>query len=64
MADNGESKKGVAKWTYIAAIVAGGIIFVNGMFQLNVGNAPLAYASLGIGAAAVAFGILKPGKKK
>jgi drug/metabolite transporter (DMT)-like permease len=64
MADNGENKKDVSKWTYIALIFAGVMIIGNGIVQLNIGDQTLGIASLVVGAATLAFGILKRGKIK
>lgn len=50
--------------TYIWAIIAGVVIMINGVIQAVGGNTALAVASILIGGAAIAVGVMKPGGGK
>ena len=64
MAEDGDQKEvGKNKMLYIAALVAGIMLVLNGALQLADGKMPLGIASVVMGAAAIAYGIIKPVRK-
>ncbi len=63
MAENGDGNQDRFKSPYTWAMVAGVVILVNGVIQVSGGNLGLGVASLVVGAGAIVFGYLKPGRK-
>ena len=64
MAEDGDQKEGGKnKMLYIAALVAGIMLVLNGALQLTDGKLPLGLASVAMGVAAIAYGIIKPVRK-
>ena len=63
MAQNEDRPKGPGKGTFIAALVAGIVLVINGVIQLTDGNMPLGVGSLVLGAAVAAFSIFKLTRK-